>query len=281
MTPRRRIGRARSVPAVLLVLTALSGLAACGEAEPSAVRLRFTYIEDDTLRYEYTSSGTYTIPDTAGGTTQQTYERAMRIEEVAEDVSPTGNYHLAVTYHVEPDTAAGTRVPAPVTIRLEMTPQGKIIDVTGVETAGAIFGDIDFRSYFEQAQPVFPDRPLKPGDSWTQEVRVVGSGPEPVTTSSTYVLQALDEEDGEAVATVAFDGEIYLPIGHDAAENGGLGEERIRVHGTFTFAPERGVMRRVETDARATVTKVSVEGGQAYRRDVQIQERSRIRLTDR
>jgi hypothetical protein len=151
-----------------------------------------------------------------------------------------------------------------------------------VETAGAIFGDIDFRSYFEQAQPVFPDRPLKPGDSWTQEVRVVGSGPEPVTTSSTYVLRALTEEDGEPVATVAFDGEIYLPIGHDGGDGGEqLAEERIRVHGTFTFAHERGIMRRVQTDARATVTKLEVAGGQATRRDLQIEERSEIRLRDR
>lgn len=273
------------------LLAGLVVLAACGGGEePDGVRLRFDYSVGDTLRYGYHSSGTVTIPDTTapGGTTRRPYERTMRIDEVAEEVTPRGHYRLAITYHLPADTARGTPPPAPITIRYEMTPQGKILSVSGVETAKPLFGDIDFESYFEQAQPTFPERPLKVGDSWTQEVRVVAPGVEPVTTSSTYVLEALAEEGGEPVATIAFDGEIYLPIGHGSASAESaasapaqLAEERIRVEGTITFAYERGVMRRLETRARATVTKHAVEAGEAKRHDLHIDETSRIELIDR
>jgi len=271
-------GRRYAAPVLLLGV-----LGACGETDPPTVQLRFEYREGDTLRYEYEASGTYTIPDTAapGRPSQRTYERAMRIEELAQDVTPSGNYRLAVTYYLAPDTAAQSEPPAPVTILIEMTPQGRILDVTGVETARPIFGDIDFESYFEQAQPVFPDRPLKVGDSWTQEVKVVGAGSEPVVTSSTYVLKALSREDGEPVATIVFDGEIYLPLGHDAARGESqLAEERIRVHGTFTFAHERGIMRYVQTSARATVSRLAVGNGQTTRRDLHIEEESMMRLVE-
>lgn len=260
--------------------------AACrADREPDRVRLRFEYGQGDTLHYVYESKGTVTFPDTAtaGGTLSRTYERTLAIEEVAEEITPRGNYRLAVTYHLPPDTAAGRPPPEPITIRLEMTPQGKIQSVSGVETAKPLFGDIDFQSYFEQAQPVFPDRALRVGDSWTQEVRVMAPSVEPVSTSSTYVLESLTIENREPIATIAFDGEIYLPIGHGSATGSArapaeLLEERIRVHGRIFFAYERGIMRGVETSARATVTKLVVDGETTTRRDMQIQEESSMRL---
>lgn len=282
MSPRGFVARLIAAAASVLLASA-----ACErEGESEGVRLRFDYHEGDTVRYAYQSSGTVTIPDTTApaGTIERTYERTMRIEEVAVDVTPSGRYHLAVTYHLPPDTASAEPPPEPITIHLEMTPQGKIQEVTGVETAKPLFGDIDFESYFEQAQPVFPDRRLKVGDSWTQEVKVVAAGSEPVVTSSNYVLRALTEEEGEPVATIAFDGEIYLPIGHSSAgtaeEPPQLAEERIRVQGTITFAYERGIVRRVETSARATITKIAVEDGETIRRDLHIQEQSQISLID-
>jgi len=281
---RRFAARASAAAAFALAISA----AACErETESEGVRLRFEYREGDTLRYSYESDGTVTIPDTtaASGTIERSYHRSMRIEEVAEDVTPRDRYRLAVTYHLPPDTATVGAPVAPITIHLEMTPQGKIQDVSGVETARPLFGDIDFQSYFEQAQPVFPDRPLKVGDSWTQEVKVVAANSEPVVTTSTYVLKALTEENGEPVAIIAFDGEIYLPIGHGASSGPPtdapqLAEERIRVQGTLTFAHERGVVRRVETTSRATVTKLVVEEGATIRRDLHIQERSRMHLVE-
>ena len=277
-------GRRAAAPLALLVIAA-----ACGEREVDQVRLRFEYRKLDTLRYDYRSEGSVTIPDTsaAGGATSRPYQRTMRIEEVAEDVTPRGEYRLAVTYHLPPDTAQGQPPPDPVTIRLQMTAHGKILSVTGVETAKPLFGDIDFQSYFEQAQPVFPDRPLKVGDSWTQEVKVMAPGSEPVSTSSTYVLEALEVDQGVPVARIAFDGEIYLPIGHSASAAGPskptpqLAEERIRVHGTMWFAYEQGIVRRVQTNARATLTKLLVEADETTRQDLQIVERSTMQLVDR
>lgn len=273
---------------LILVLT-IASVSACGErGVPSEVRLRLEYEEGDTLLYEYHAEGSVTVPDTSevSGRATHPYERTMTVEEAVRDVTPRGNYVLAWTFHLPQDSAAahaGKDLPESVQLTVEITPQGRILSIGGVETARPLFGEIDFQSYFEQSQPVFPDRPLKVGDSWTQEVKVVSPISEPVVTSSTYVLESLTQEDGEPIAVIAFDGDIYLPFpyrpaGADSAVGATTAEERIRVKGEMFFALESGRVRRVETDADATLTRVEIESGAPVRREMQIRESSRYVL---
>lgn len=268
-------------------LAVLTVLAACGgEPEATGLRLRFSYEPDDTLRYLYHSSGTATLPDSTApsGSMVRPYEREIRIDEVVTDVTPRGHYVLALTYYLPADSAGQKPVPDRVTVNLEVTAQGRIVAVTGVETAKPLFGDLDFQSYAEQTQPVFPDRPLTLGDSWTQEVKVVAPGAEPVVTSSTYVLEKLIEDGDEPIAVIGYEGDIYLPVVYaeadSASDRPSSVEERIRVRGTIYFAHERGVVRRVEERAEATLTRIRFEGGAPIRRNLRIHEESLLRLID-
>ena len=267
------------------LLLAAAALACGGGSDPDTVRLRFVYAEGDTLAYEYASAGTATLPDSTGGdgTFERGYARRMRIEEVATDVTPGGDYLLDLEYHLESDSLYQADMPQRIALRVQITPQGRILDVSGVETARRLYGDIDFRSYFDQSQPVFPDRPLKVGDSWTQEVRVLSPTSEPVVTSSTYVLESLTEENGEPIAVIAYDGDIYLPVQTDEEEGDGrlVFEERIRVRGRIHFAHERGVVRRLETSSEATFTRISLEDGEPVRRAMELREESTMQLLDR
>jgi hypothetical protein len=274
---------------VLIPVLTIAAISACGErGVPSEVRLRLEYEEGDTLLYAYSTEGAVTVPDTSevSGRATHPYERKMTVEEAVRDVTPRGNYVLAWTFHLPPDStahAAGKELPERVQLTVEITPQGRILSIGGVETARPLFGEIDFQSYFEQSQPVFPDRLLKVGDSWTQEVKVVSPRSEPVVTSSTYVLERVTEEEGEPVAVIAFDGDIYLPFpyrpaGADSASGATTAEERIRVKGEMFFALDSGRVQRVETDADATLTRVEIEGGQPVRREMQIRESSRYVL---
>jgi len=274
---------------IVALFLAIASISACRErGAPSEVRLRLEYEEGDTLLYEYHTEGAVTVPDTnaVSGRATHPYERNMTVEEAVRDVTPRGNYILAWTFRLPPDStavhAAETELPERVQLTVEITPQGRILSVGGVETARPLFGEIDFQSYFEQSQPVFPDRVLKVGDSWTQEVKVVSPRSEPVVTSSTYVLERVTQEDGEPVAVIVFDGDIYLPFpyrpaGADSAA-ATTAEERIRVKGEMFFALESGRVRRVETDANATLTRVEIDGGVPVRREMQIRETSRYVL---
>jgi hypothetical protein len=273
----------------LLLALVVAPLSACGErGAPSEVRLRLEYAEGDSLLYEYHAEGAVTVPDTsaASGRVTQPYERTMTVAEVVRDVTPRGNYLLAWTFHVPVDTTVAhtaADLPDHIQLTVEITPQGRILSIGGVETARPLFGEIDFQSYFEQSQPVFPDRPLKLGDSWTQEVKVVSPRSEPVVTSSTYVLERIVEEDGEPIAIIAFDGDIYLPFpyrpaGADSASAATTAEERIRVKGEMAFDLDAGLVRRVLTDADATLTRVEIEAGEPVRREMQIRETSSYEL---
>lgn len=281
----------------LAVVLALPAAACSGDAgsAPESVRLRFDYDEGDTLAYEYHASGIATLPDTteAGEPTEHPFERTLRITEVATDVTPRGHYMLDLVYHLEPDSVESEKGhPGRIALEVEITSRGRIIDVTGVETAGSLFGGIDFQSYFEQSQPVFPDRALKVGDSWTQEVKVVSPTSEPVVTSSTYVLESLVEEEGRTLAVIAYDGDIYLPVQYPARADSATGEdasvdrttsieERISVSGKIYFDHEAGVMRRMESTAEATFTRIGFRDGQPVRRDMRIREESSMRLLSR
>lgn len=274
----------RAIPVLWAV-----ALACGGRGEPTSVRLRFSYEEGDTLTYVYRSSGTAIVPDTSApeGVVERPYEREMTIEEAVTEVTPRNHFLLALTYHLGRDTLhRKSGLPERVTIQVQITPQGRIIDVSGVETMRPLLGDFDFQSYFEQSQPVFPERALKVGDSWTQEVKVVSPRAEPVVTSSTYVLESLTQERGEPVAVIAFDGDIYLPVTRSAADTAGgttaplVFEERIRVRGKIFFAHEAGIVRRVETRSEATFSRISLEGGERVRRDMQLREESAMELVD-
>jgi hypothetical protein len=242
------------------------------------------YEEGDTLRYVYESSGTVEMPDsTDTGRVERSYEKRMEVEEITTEITPRGYYLLDLIYHLDPESfTIAQDAPERITLHLEMTPQGRIIEVHGVETAKPLFGDIDFESYFEQAQPVFPDRPLEIGDSWTQEVKVLSPEAEPIVTSSTYVLLELTEEDGEPVAVIGVEGEIYLPITYkekgEGADQTVSAEERIRVRGSIVFAHELGRTRRVELDADATFTKIDLQDGETVRKEYNVRETSTMRL---
>ncbi|HUE96497.1 MAG TPA: DUF6263 family protein [Longimicrobiaceae bacterium] len=282
----------RRAVAVACGAIALGSLACAGEEEgPRSVRLRFEYREGDTLTYAYQAKGTATFADTTDGgeTVERAFERAMEIEEVATDVTPSGHYELSLVYHLQPDSAHRAKgLPEEIRLQLEITPRGRIVEVSGVETARPLYGDIDFQSYFEQSQPVFPERPLKVGDSWTQEVKVVSPESEPVVTTSTYVLESLVQEEGRELAVIGYDGDIYLPVRFSssadtsaATTNGDRAtsiEERIRVRGKIYFDHEAGVMRRMESKAEATFTKVRMRQGERVRRQMKIREESTMTL---
>lgn len=284
---------------VSLLAALLAAAVACSsEAEGEAVRLRFGYQEGDTLHYEYRAVGTVTFPDSTGegeGKTHE-YERRMRIREVAREITPRDHIVLALTYYPRGKksgadstgpkgrTKTGEPIPDEVTLGLEITPQGRIVRVTGVDDARQLFGDLDFQSMFEQSQPVFPERLLKPGDSWTQEVKVLSPTREPVVTSSTYVLDSLSEDEGEAIAVISFDGDVYLPVTFDPeTSSGGLRyvEQEIRLRGTIRFAHRRGVMRRVEHTADGTLSRVSLREGKPVRESTRIEQETTIRLVER
>ena len=118
---------------------------------PSEVRLRLEYAEGDTLLYDYHTEGDVTIPDTSDPTGRKThpYQRNFLVEEAVRDVTPSGNYALAWTFHLPPDSAAGqaeAALPDSVRLAVEITPQGRILSISGVETARPLFGEKDFQS---------------------------------------------------------------------------------------------------------------------------------------
>lgn len=268
---------------ILALAASVVGACSPGEGEEAPrvpeVRLRLDYEVGDTLHYRYRVWGTLTRADTTGGQPPtESYERTMSVDEVATDVTPRGNYLLAWTYRPTGAQKAGQEMPAEFALRVEITPQGRIVDVGDLRSARRALGNLDFKTYLDQTQPVFPERPLKVGDSWTQEVRVLSPQAEPVVTRSTYVLEALDDR----TAVIAFDGDVYLPVVYEADSLTGevpqTTEERIRLRGKLHFDRERRIVARVETTAQATVTKLTMGPQGPTRQNIDMSQQSELTL---
>lgn len=271
---------------VRLLVLAAAAVGACspGEGDPSGppeIRLRLGYEVGDTLHYRYHVRGRVTRPDTTGGEpATESYERTMSVVEVATEVTPRGNYLLAWTYRPVGEEEAGKDKPAGFSLRVEITPQGKIIDVGDLRSARKEFANFDFKTYLDQTQPVFPERPLKVGDSWTQEVRVLSPQAEPIVTRSTYVLEELDDR----TAVIAFDGDVYLPLVYEADSLTGsppqTTEERIRLRGRLLYDRPRQIVARVQTTAQATVTKVTMGSQGPSRQNIDLSQESELTLVE-
>ncbi|HET9581273.1 MAG TPA: DUF6263 family protein [Gemmatimonadota bacterium] len=270
---------------LLVLAAAAAGACSPGEADPSRaeqVGLRLGYEVGDTLHYRYHVRGRVNRPETAGGEpATESYERTMNVEEVATEVTPRGNYLLAWTYRPVEGEEAGEDEPAGFSLRVEITPQGKIIDVGDLQSARKEFANFDFKTYLDQTQPVFPERPLKVGDSWTQEVRVLSPQAEPIVTRSTYVLEDLDER----TAVIAFDGDVYLPLAFEADSLTGspprTTEERIRLRGRLHYDRPRQIVARVRTTAQASVTTVTMGPEGPSRQNIDLSQESELTLVER
>ena len=78
-------------------------------------------------------------PDTADPSGRKThpYQRNLVVEEAVRDVTPSGNYALAWTFHLPADTAGqkDAGMPDSVQLMVEITPQGRILSIGGGDPA--------------------------------------------------------------------------------------------------------------------------------------------------
>ena len=98
------------------------------------------------------------------------------------------------------------------------------------------------RKYYEQAGPVFPERELSPGDTWTQSTAVVLPDNETLNASTNYKFTSFARENGYDCVVIEYDGNLIIPFEpHPEDKEQVRGVERINTNGIIYFAYKEGI----------------------------------------
>lgn len=129
---------------------------------------------------------------------------------------------------------------APTVVTYSMAPNGKLyaIELSDTGTAPRVFDSRERREkLFEETQPTYPDRELKPGDTWVQETKVVlDEGT--ITTSNEFSVKGWEKVEDYLCLRIDYKGQTVIPH----RKQGVKLVDRGSVKGSLWFAPEEGLL---------------------------------------
>jgi len=119
-------------------------------------------------------------------------------------------------------------------------PNGKIVDFesqTPIDSATTTH----FRSWYEQACPVFPDSAVGIGSQWVNRNTVTVDS-QTLETSTSFTVRGFEQLRGYDCIVVDFTGNVILPVRVSKDDSMVLGgRDELRVDGTFWFACNEGL----------------------------------------
>lgn len=159
-------------------------------------------------------------------------------------------------------------------------PNGKIVDFesqTPIDSAAIAH----FRSWYEQACPMFPDSAVGVGNQWTNRTTVAVDS-QTFETSTSFTVKAFEQLRGYDCIVVDFAGNIILPVHISKSDSMLLGgKDEIRVEGTFWFACNEGFF--VEQTQKEIIEgrRDMRENGKEFSRNYRIDGQVRMYLFER
>lgn len=146
----------------------------------------------------------------------------------------------------------------PIIVEYRLTPAGRLY---GIELLDA--GNIprSFTSpkrrerFFDQTQPTYPDRELKPGEHWVQETKVVLDD-RVLTATSEFSVKDWEKVEGYMCLRIDYAGSSIVPHKQGEAELLDKGA----AEGSIWFAPEEGLLVQQRDSFHIATTRVMPEG---------------------
>ncbi len=222
----------------LLIVLVLLASANAAQAQ-EAVALSFRFAAGETAQYEVQFAGSGNLVSPEGGMAPVGLKGTLLLDGAVSEVLPDGSGRLqlrlsggeieisvgeqraAVSYrdqqlrwyangreHMPPDVDLG-QVPllgTPVVFR--MAPNGQVTEVSLgdqplVRFLQAALPGISFTGPGSFGRRVFPDRPVRVGETWYSSEQLSPFGPAiPITVSSSYTLASFSEEGGIGLAKI-------------------------------------------------------------------------------
>lgn len=166
------------IPSIVIALV----LAGCG---PKSVKLEYRLPKGDVSDYQMVMEMEGETRIEGMGQTKSSKlggKQELELTQEVKEVSPDGILDVELTYTKTSMEMSvdGEKAPSPPLekllvgkkISMRMDRQGRTLEAKGLEGLPGLPQGMDLENLTRQAQPIFPDRELKKGDSWIQDLRM-------------------------------------------------------------------------------------------------------------
>ncbi|MDQ7822095.1 MAG: DUF6263 family protein [Candidatus Eremiobacteraeota bacterium] len=245
----------RTILSILIIALLVIPMAGCGK---KVVNLEYRLPKDDLSKYKISTSSTINTTASDGKNSTMKTTTDAEISQKVKDVSKTGDLVLDVTYNnvkitLERDGKTQTMPTGALdgkTVNMKMSKKGKLLEVEGeeIDSGGGM-------KQLSQMNAVFPDKPVKIGDTWenTDTSDIPLGAPElkmVQKVTSKYTFQSIEKMNNIECAKVTVAATLNQEVqkGKDVdklpVKIDGKGEGK--VDGTFYFGITKGKVVKAE-----------------------------------
>ena len=228
-----------------LLLTILLLLLISCSMDNKEVSLQFRYQEGMSLTYSQDTKGTVAVyendtiiksyPDHKWADVTQTV--ANQINDSTYKIEETVTWHFVQTN--KSDTLKMDTISENRTMTLDVLTNGKIVDFTIDEKMASRYSY--FKNFYEQGMPVFPEKAVTPGYTWTQTAKVVLPD-ETMDATTTYEITSIVRESGYDCAVITYQGNLLIPIDEEIEGMKRNGLDQVKSSGKIFFAYKEGIV---------------------------------------
>lgn len=275
----------RTITAILFVSASLLAFGSCGEQSRKIV-IRYPH----QMQYinHFKQEGTQKLQVWQGDSLVYSLSRSLNFDisqqvlRVLPDSSAAieENSTMLLIGRNRKDTTVIDTMKEDRSFVLYEAPNGKIVDF---ETKGKYdsLTTAHFRSWYEQACPVFPDSAVGIGSTWANRNTVVVDS-QNLQTSTSFKVRGFEQMRGYDCIVVDFFGNIILPLRvekGDTMVRGGLDE--IRVDGTFWFAWKEGFFAQQTQKETIVGRRDMIAKGKEFKRHYRIEGNANMYIAER
>jgi len=239
---------------IALTLIVLAGIVSgCGSQNREVV-LAWKFEPGSSYRFDYTTS----VSSRAYENDQPVYANDTTIElEYDQDVIELIDNDRGKCRYNYTDKISGEKW----SNQFIIASNGEITDILADSSVDNRSVDY-YRRLFEQASPEFPEKPVKEGFEWSNDIKVLLD--DGTTTAKTdYRVKSFVNELGFECAVIEYNGTLLIPIDSNGPDNNGVttvGHDRFDTKGTIYFAYDKGIIiKQVESGKMIRTAKVSRE----------------------
>lgn len=149
----------------------------------------------------------------------------------------------------------------PTVVTYSMAPDGKLYAMAEVDTGSAprhIRGRErrEYRAqYFEQTQPTYPDRELRPGEIWIQETKVILDD-RVITATNEFTVKGWEKVGDYLCLRIDYQSAAFIPY----ESRGRNLMDQVEVKGSIWFAPEEGLPVQQRDSTYLSTARIVPEG---------------------
>lgn len=221
------------------------------------VKVRWNLKEGKTYVYRQEVTGTWRLEGWEMGERSGKFGNLLETRMKVLDVTPDSAFRI----REEIELIREGQEFEPTKFEFLMAPSGRLYEMSEV-IPGTAIRHIESRAtrrqkkqYFEQTQPAYPDRKLKPGDTWIQETKVVLDYG--VMTAHTSFEVTGWEEIGEYdCLRIDYQGESYVP--YEPEGRNLLDKNKVR--GSIWFAPDEGLLIQQQDSFHRSTARITPPG---------------------